>query len=98
MYLQNRVAARVSALLMVAAGILIAHPSVTAQKRARAVRPVPVVKVVDAAGLSALLKRENAKPLLVNYWATWCEPCREEFPDLVKIDSAYRSKGLDFIA
>src|ERR1051325_2710330 len=95
---QNRLAARLTALLMVAASILISHSSVAAQKGSRAVRPAPVVKPVDVAGLSALLKRENAKPLLVNYWATWCEPCREEFPDLVKIDSAYRSKGLDFIA
>src|SRR5258706_16158288 len=37
-------------------------------------------------------------PVLVNYWATWCDPCRDEFPDLVKIDQDYRSKGLDFIA
>jgi thiol-disulfide isomerase/thioredoxin len=35
--------------------------------------------------------------LLVNFWATWCEPCREEFPDLVRIDAEYRSRGLDFI-
>jgi thiol-disulfide isomerase/thioredoxin len=53
---------------------------------------------VDAARLEALLKRDNAKPLLVNYWATWCEPCREEFPDLVKIDADYGPRGLDFIA
>ena len=38
------------------------------------------------------------RPLLVNYWATWCDPCREEFPDLVKIDKDYRTKGLDTIA
>ena len=59
---------------------------------------MPAVVAVDADGLQALLKRDDAKPLLVNYWATWCEPCRDEFPDLVKIDTAYRSKGLDFIA
>ncbi len=40
--------------------------------------------------------KENAKPLLVNFWATWCVPCREEFPDLVKIDEEYRGK-IDFI-
>lgn len=62
---------------------------------------MPSVVAVDAAGLQALLKRgdtKSAKPLLVNYWATWCEPCRDEFPDLVKIDAAYRPQGLDFIA
>ncbi len=62
---------------------------------------MPVVVAVDAAGLQALLKRgdaKSAKPLLVNYWATWCEPCRDEFPDLVKVNADYRPKGLDFIA
>jgi len=48
--------------------------------------------------MQALLKRDGGRPLLVNYWATWCDPCREEFPDLVKIDQQYRPKDIDFIA
>lgn len=56
------------------------------------------VQVVDPQGLRGLLKREAARPLLVNFWATWCDPCREEFPDLVKIDAQYRERGLDFIS
>ena len=58
------------------------------------------VAAIDADGLVALLKRNATKnkPLLVNFWATWCDPCREEFPDLVKIDKQYRPQGLDFTA
>ena len=48
--------------------------------------------------MQSLLKRDGERPLLVNYWATWCDPCREEFPELVQIDARYRPKGLDFIA
>jgi thiol-disulfide isomerase/thioredoxin len=33
-----------------------------------------------------------AEPLLINFWATWCGPCREEFPDLVKIGMDYKGK------
>jgi thiol-disulfide isomerase/thioredoxin len=89
-------------LLAATLGILLLSASVSAQKRRHPpTKPMPAVVAVDAAGLQALLKRgdaKSAKPLLVNYWATWCDPCRDEFPDLVKIDAQYRPKGLDFIA
>ncbi len=49
------------------------------------------VKEIDTATLAKLIK-PNGKPLLINFWATWCEPCREEFPDLVKIDEVYKGK------
>lgn len=64
----------------------------------RAVKPAAPVRAVNAEEMQALLKRDGKRPLLVNYWATWCDPCRDEFPDLVKIDRDYRAKGLDFIA
>jgi thiol-disulfide isomerase/thioredoxin len=64
----------------------------------RAVQPAAPVRAVNAEEMQALLKRDGKRPLLVNYWATWCDPCRDEFPDLVKIDRDYRAKGLDFIA
>jgi thiol-disulfide isomerase/thioredoxin len=60
---------------------------------------LPVVREVDLAALKKLLPGANARsrPLLVNFWATWCDPCREEFPDLVKIDEQYGAGKLDFI-
>src|SRR6266436_7613286 len=86
-------------LLVAALGILISSVSVFAQKRkGRTTKPIPAVVAVDAAGLQALLKRDDAKPLLVNFWATWCDPCRDEFPDLVKIDQQYGPGRLDFAA
>src|SRR5215831_14252052 len=63
-------------------------------------KSVTDVREVDLEGLKKLLVPDGAgkKPLLVNFWATWCDPCREEFPDLVKVDADYRAKGLNFIA
>ncbi len=59
----------------------------------------PTVSEIDLAGLKKLLERDptEARPLLVNFWATWCEPCRQEFPDLVRIDSDYKARGLEFV-
>lgn len=61
------------------------------------------VREVDLDGLKKLLERgpgttgKDARALLVNFWATWCEPCREEFPDLVRINTDYSKRNLDFI-
>ena len=51
----------------------------------------PKVTQIDASGLKDLLKPKG-KPLLINFWATWCGPCREEFPDLVEIGTDHKGK------
>jgi thiol-disulfide isomerase/thioredoxin len=58
------------------------------------------VREIDLDGLKKILQRDpkDTRPLLINFWATWCDGCREEFPDLVKIDNDYRAKGLNFIS
>ena len=58
------------------------------------------IRQIDLDGLKTLLNRDgqDTRPLLVNFWATWCDPCREEFPDLVKIDTDYGAKKLNFVA
>lgn len=58
------------------------------------------VREIDFEGLKKLLQRDplDTRPLLINFWATWCDGCREEFPDLVKIDNDYRKRGLNFIS
>jgi thiol-disulfide isomerase/thioredoxin len=67
---------------------------------ANVVALVPVTEI-DADGLKRLLQRGDAqpeagRPLLLNFWATWCVPCRKEFPDLVKIEADYRGRALEF--
>jgi thiol-disulfide isomerase/thioredoxin len=91
--------------LLISLCILVLSVAAPAQRRrGRATKPAIKVHQVDLEGFKQLLPltpnadTKRTKPLLVNFWATWCDPCREEFPDLVKIDRDYRSRGLDFIA
>ena len=58
------------------------------------------IREIDLEGLKKILQRDpkDTRPLLVNFWATWCDGCREEFPDLVKIDNDYRAQGLNFVS
>ncbi len=82
--------------------ILLATLATPAQKNksrvARSVTPkvTTVVEPITTDALKSLLSKEKSKPLLVNFWATWCDPCRDEFPDLVKIDKDFR-KSIDFV-
>lgn len=42
------------------------------------------------------LNEHKGKVVFVNFWATWCPPCREEMPDLVRVHERYRGRGVEF--
>jgi thiol-disulfide isomerase/thioredoxin len=44
-----------------------------------------------------LLERYKGKPLLVTFWATWCEPCRDEYPMLNELARQYAPQGLKVV-
>jgi thiol-disulfide isomerase/thioredoxin len=54
------------------------------------------VKIIDEKGLKGLLTNRDGKVLFINFWATWCVPCREEFPDIVKLANKYPK--VEFVA
>ena len=60
-------------------------------------QPEIVVSSIDIEGFKTLITQPRQHPLLVNFWATYCDPCRDEFPDLVKIDRDYRKHSLEFV-
>ena len=51
----------------------------------------------DPAGKEQSIGQWRGKVVVVNFWATWCTPCREEMPEFVKAQTEYGSKGLQFV-
>lgn len=58
----------------------------------------PKVQTVTSNSLKQMIAARKGKVVLVNFWATWCQPCVEEFPDLVQLYNKYRKRGFDLIA
>src|SRR3977135_3805558 len=54
-------------------------------------------QIVDAQGYAKLVQQHDGKPLLINFWATWCEPCRDEYPMLNELAKQYAPKGLKVV-
>ena len=85
----------------VALCILLVGFSVPAQRKKGYARkpnkPLPVVSAIDTDALKGLITQQRERPLLVNFWATFCDPCRDEFPELVKIDKDYGPQSLEFV-
>ena len=52
---------------------------------------------VDENGYRALLKSNSGHVTLVDFWATWCAPCRKEMPRLAKLDGRMRDKGFRLV-
>jgi thiol-disulfide isomerase/thioredoxin len=54
-------------------------------------------ELIDAQAYQKLVEQYRGKPLLVNFWATWCEPCRHEYPMLNELAKQYAPQGLKVV-
>ena len=59
--------------------------------------PEPSVTKMTAGELDKLINSLKGKVVLVNYWATWCGPCRLEIPGFIKLQNEYGPKGLQIV-
>jgi thiol-disulfide isomerase/thioredoxin len=73
--------------------LLVALPVAAAGQSVKA----PPVALKDLRGRTVRLSDYRGKIVMLNFWATWCPPCRAEMPDLVKWQREYRKKGLQVV-
>jgi len=79
---------------MIVAAVLIV---VFALSSAMAADPAPNFALKGLDGKTIELKKLQGKVVVVNFWATWCPPCRREIPGMVKVYEKYKSKGLEIV-
>jgi len=56
------------------------------------------VAAIDETQLEKIITDRKGKTLFINVWATWCAPCVEEFPDLVRVAEHFGDKDVDFLS
>jgi len=88
------------ALAAAGAGITISYQQTSATPFARMARPKPIpeLRFVDGAGRALSLADFRGKFVLLNIWATWCAPCREEMPALDRLQAQLGGERFQVVA
>jgi thiol-disulfide isomerase/thioredoxin len=83
------------------AGLLVGTLPATAAERAlkpEAGEPAPELRLKDLAGREHTWAQHRGKVVLVNFWATWCEPCRDELPSMVRLKKKLGGRPFEVLA
>ncbi|MBU1396738.1 MAG: TlpA family protein disulfide reductase [Gammaproteobacteria bacterium] len=64
----------------------------------QAPKPAPALKFKDIEGKTLDLAQLKGKMVLINFWATWCPPCRREMPSMERLSQAFKSKPFVVLA
>ena len=83
---------------MALASCSLQHP-ITAQNQSLATvgQPAPAFSGTDLDGKPISLEQFKGHPVVLNFWASWCGPCRAEQPALLSVARDYQPKGVQFV-
>lgn len=89
----------VAASIGYSAGTASVAVAVSSPSASPAVAELPIygLTLPDLSGKQQALKQWQGKVLVVNYWATWCPPCREEVPGFARLQTKFGANGVQFI-
>ncbi len=79
-------------------GLLFAFRVDAAGLEAREGQPAPMVQAVDLQGRTTTLADYRGKVVLLNFWATWCPPCRREMPSMERLRQKMTGRPLEIVA
>ena len=100
MNLRTALAIGAVALVAVGAGVYVSYWEQSSGPFARGAKPKPMpeLRFVDGVGRAYSLADFRGKLVLLNIWATWCEPCREEMPALDRLQARLGSDRFQVVA
>ncbi len=73
---------------------VLAQSSESASRKPATAVAIADPMLIDGAAYNRIVARYHGKPLLVTFWATWCRPCRDEYPMMVELAKKYAGQGL----
>lgn len=85
----------IAALIASGFGMTARHLLSPAEKTSPSV--LPEFNLPDLSGHQHNISEWRSKVLVINFWATWCPPCRKEIPDFIALQEQYADQGLQFI-